>query len=133
MDYHVVDPDTVSPSEDHPCDRRSLTEAVDLTTLAAAVYTIDPGEQLPQTYHYHEQREEVFYVLDGELTVETPEGDYTVPTGQVFVAKPESPIRPYNPDDETDSVRVLGVGSPRYDIGRPYDPETDDVPGGDDE
>jgi uncharacterized cupin superfamily protein len=133
MDYNVVDPDTISPSEDHPCDRRSLTEAVDLTTLAAAVYTIDPGEQLPQTYHYHEQREELFYVLDGQLTVETPEGDYTVPTGQVFVAKPESPIRPYNPDDATDSVRVLGVGSPRYDIGRPYDPETDAVPGGDDE
>jgi quercetin dioxygenase-like cupin family protein len=128
MSYHVVDPEGLAPSDDHPCDRRSLTEAVDLSTLAAAVYTIEPGEQLPQTYHYHEQREELFYVLDGKLTVETPEGEYTVPAGQVFVAKPNSPIRPYNPDDGSDSVRVLGVGAPRYDIGRPYDPEKDDHP-----
>ena len=133
MSYHVVDPETLSRSEDHPCDRRSLTEALDLTTLAAAVYTIEPGEQLPQTYHYHDQREELFYVLEGELTVETPDGDYTVPAGQVFVAEPKSPIRPHNPEGETDPVRVLGVGAPRYDIGRPYDPETDEGPGGDSE
>jgi quercetin dioxygenase-like cupin family protein len=133
MDYHVVDPEELSPSEDHPCDRRSLTEAVDLTALAAAVYTIDPGEQLPQTYHYHEQREELFYVTEGELTVETPDDDYTVPAGQVFVAEPQSPIRPYNPESATESVRVLGIGAPRYDIGRPYDPETDDIPGSNDE
>jgi uncharacterized cupin superfamily protein len=128
MSYHVVNPDALPASEDHPCDRRSLTEAVDLSTLAAAVYTIDPGEQLPQTYHYHDQREELFYVLDGELTVETPDGEYTVPAGQVFVAEPKSPIRPFNPDDASDPVRVLGVGAPRYDMGRPYDPESGDVP-----
>lgn len=129
MEYHVVNPDERPASEGHPCDRRSLTEAVDLTTLAAAVYTIDPGEQLPQTYHYHDQREELFYALDGELAVETPGGEYTVPAGQVFVAEPKSPIRPYNPEGATDSVRVLGVGAPRYDIGRPYDPDSDEVPG----
>ena len=130
MSYHVVDPEAVDPTADHPCDRRSLTEAVDLSALAAAVYDIEPGEQLPQTYHYHDQREELFYVLDGTLTVETPEGEYTVPAGQVFVAEPKSPIRPYNPDDATASVRVFGVGAPRYDIGRPYDPEADEVPEG---
>lgn len=129
MEYHVVDPETLPPSEDHPCDRRSVTAAADLSTLAAAVYTIGPGEQLPRTYHYHDQREELFYVLDGELTVETPDGEYTVPAGQVFVAQPKSPIRPHNPDSATAPVRVLGVGAPRYDIGRPYDPAEDAVPG----
>lgn len=128
MDYHVVDPDALSPSEDHPCDRRSLTEAVDLSNLAVAVYDIAPGEQLPRTYHYHEQREELFYVLDGELAVETPEEAYTVDAGQVFVAEAKSPHRAHNPDRADDSVRVLGMGAPRYDIGRPFDPETDDVP-----
>lgn len=128
MGYHVVEPDSIDAPEDYPCDRRSLTEAVDLTTLAAAVYTIDPGEQLPRTYHYHDQREELFYVLDGTLAVETPDEDLTVTSGSVFVAEPKSPHRAYNPDDATVSVRVLGVGAPKYDIGRPYDPETDDHP-----
>ncbi|WP_340100746.1 cupin domain-containing protein [Salinibaculum salinum] len=130
MGYHVVDPETLSPSEDHPCDRRSLTEAVDLSALASAVYDIAPGEQLPRSYHYHDQREELFYIIDGNLTVETPDGDYTVPAGQVFVAEPKSPHRPFNPADADRSVRVLGVGAPRYDIGRPFDPETDELPDG---
>jgi mannose-6-phosphate isomerase-like protein (cupin superfamily) len=122
MGYHVVDPDELAATEDHPCDRRSITDAADLSTLAAAVYTVAPGEQLPQTYHYHEQREELFYVLSGTLTVETPEGEFTVEQDSVFVAEPESPIRPYNSADATSDVRVLGIGAPRYDIGRPYEP-----------
>lgn len=124
MEYHVVDPETIEPTADHPCDRRSLTDEVDLSTLAAAVYTIDPGEQLPRSYHYHDQREELFYVLAGALTVETPSGEYSVPADSVFVAKPKSPHRPYNPAAADAPVRVLGLGAPRYDIGRPYDPDS---------
>ena len=128
MEYHVVDPADIEPTEDHPCDRRSITDVADLSTLAAAVYELEPGEQLPRTYHYHEQREELFYVTDGTLTVETPDGHYEVPTGNVFVAKPNSPHRPHNPDDATDPVRVVGIGAPRFDIGRSYDPDADQVP-----
>jgi len=122
MGYHVLDPSALPRTDDHPCDRRSVSEAVDLETLAAAVYEIAPGEQLSRTYHYHDQREELFAVLDGQLTVETPEGTYTADEGELFVSEPKSPIRPYNPDDAADPVRVLGVGAPQYDIGRPYDP-----------
>ena len=128
MGYHVVDPTALAPTEDYPCDRRSITEAADLATLASAVYTIAPGEQLPRTYHYHEQREELFYVIDGTLSVETPDGEYAVPTGSVFVAEPDSPHRPYNPASADADVRVLGIGAPRYDIGRPYDPDSGAVP-----
>lgn len=123
MGYHVVDPDELEPSSDHPCDRRSIAEAAELAQLAAAVYEIEPGEQLSTTYHYHEQREELFYVIDGTLSVETPDRTYTVDAGSVFVAEPESPIRPYNPEAAGAPVRVLGVGAPPYDIGRPYDPD----------
>ncbi len=125
MGYHVVDPAAVEPTPDHPCDRRSITETADLNTLAAAVYELDPGEQLPRTYHYHEQREELFYVLSGSLAVETPEGTYDVEPDQVFVAEPDSPHRAYNPDDAPAPVRVLGVGAPRYDVAKPYEPERD--------
>ena len=121
MGYHVVDPDSLRPTPDHPCDRRSITEAVGLSALAAAVYRLEPGEQLPTTYHYHEQREEVFYVLDGTLHVETPDGEYIVERDAVFVAEPKSPHRAFNPADADANVRVLGVGSPLADPGLPYE------------
>jgi mannose-6-phosphate isomerase-like protein (cupin superfamily) len=122
MGYHVLDPDDLPPSPDHPCDRRSISEAAELAQLALAVYTMAPGEQLPTTYHYHEQREEAFFVVSGTLTVETPEGEHAVGTGQVFVAEPESPHRAYNPADADDEVRVVGMGAPKFDMAHPYDP-----------
>lgn len=129
MGYHVLDPDDLPGSPDHPCDRRSVSQAVELAQLALAVYTIEPGEQLPTTYHYHEQREEAFYVVDGALAIETPDGEYTAGPGEVFVAEPESPHRPHNPADADTAVRVVGMGAPKFDIARPFDPATDPLPG----
>jgi len=123
MGYHVVDPAGLDPTADHPSDRRSISETVDLTTLAAAVYEIAPGESLARTYHYHEAREELFYVLDGTLRVRTPEETYEVSAGSVFVAEPGSPHLAHVPDDATASARVLGVGAPGYDPAKPYDPD----------
>ena len=128
MGYHALDPADLPASPDHPCDRRSLTEAADLATLAAAVYTLAPGETLAQEYHYHDQREELFYVLSGTLHVETPEREYEVEPDETFVVEPRSPIRPYNPEEADGQVRVLGVGAPKFDIGRPYDPDVEGAP-----
>jgi len=130
MGYHVVDPADIDAAEDYPCDRRSIADAAGLSTVAAAVYELEPGDDLARTYHYHEQREEVFYVLEGTLAVETPDREYEVPAGSVFVAEPNSPIRPYNPDSAGGPVRVFGVGAPQYDIGKPYEPEADGNWGG---
>jgi len=121
MGYQVIDPATLADADEHPCTRRSITEAAGLSNLAMAVYELSPGEPLATDYHYHEQREEAFYVLDGELFVETPEREYTVRTGQVFLVEPDSPIRPYNPADAAEPVTVIGVGAPLYDPGRPYE------------
>jgi mannose-6-phosphate isomerase-like protein (cupin superfamily) len=125
MGYHHIDPDAMEPSPDHPCDRRSLAEAAELAQLAAAVYDLDPGEDLATTYHYHDQREELFYVLAGALHVETPDETFVVGADETFVVEPEHPIRPYNPADADAPVRVLGVGAPKFDIGRPYEPDVD--------
>ena len=129
MGYHHLDPAAMSPSPDHPCDRRSLAEAAELAQLAAAVYALEPGEQLSTQYHYHDQREELFYVLAGDLHVETPDETFVVGPDEVFVVDPESPIRPHNPASADESARVLGVGAPKFDIGRPYDPDADDAVG----
>jgi mannose-6-phosphate isomerase-like protein (cupin superfamily) len=125
MGYHHIDPDELAPSPDHPCDRRSLAEAADLAQLAAAVYDLAPGEDLATTYHYHDQREELFYVLAGDLHVETPDREFAIGADETFVVEPEQPIRPYNPADADEPVRVLGVGAPKFDIGQPYEPDAD--------
>jgi quercetin dioxygenase-like cupin family protein len=121
--YHCIDPDELTPTPDYPCDRRDVAEAADLGVLAAARYEIAPGEQLPRTYHYHEQREELFSVHEGTLTVETPEGDHELSAGEVFVADPGSPHRAYNPESAEGPVVVLGIGAPASDIAHPYDPD----------
>lgn len=123
MGYHVVDPRDLPRSPEHPCDRRSITEAVGLGTLALAEYELRPGEQLPTEYHSHEHREEAFVVLDGVLHVETPEGTYRVDAGEIFVIEPGNPHRAFAPEDADVPVRVVGVGAPLFDPARPYDPD----------
>lgn len=123
MGYHNLDPDDLPSTPDYPCDRRPLADAAGLASLAAAVYTVEPGEQLARAYHYHEQREELFYVLTGTLSVRTPDGTCAVDTGEVFIAEPGSPIFPHVPASAEQPARVLGVGAPAYDTGVPYDPE----------
>lgn len=121
--YHHIDPMALDPTPEHPCDRRSIAAAADLSLLAAAVYRLRPGEDLATEYHSHDQREELFYVLEGTLHVETPDREHVVGPDETFVVEPKSPIRPYNPVDADDAVRVLGVGAPQYDPGKPYEPD----------
>jgi mannose-6-phosphate isomerase-like protein (cupin superfamily) len=123
MGYHHLDPGDLDPTPDYPCDRRGISDAADLAALHAATYAMGPGEQLSRTYHDHQRREELFCVLSGRLHVETPDREYAVGEGEVFVAEPESPHRAYNPADADECVRVLGVGAPKSDIARPYEPD----------
>lgn len=122
MGYHHLDPDELPSTPDYPCDRRGISDAAELAALHAATYEMAPGEQLPRVYHYHDSREEAFYVLAGALHVETPEEEYVVEAGEVFVAEPGSPHRAFNPGDASGPVRVLGVGAPKSDIAHPYEP-----------
>jgi uncharacterized RmlC-like cupin family protein len=124
MGYQLLDPDNLAPTPEFPCDRRSISAPGGLSTLAAAIYTVQPDQQLTREYHPHEQREELFYVLAGTLHVRTPERTFEVEPDRVFFAGPDSPILPHVPETAPDAARVFGVGAPRYDPGRPYDPET---------
>lgn len=123
MGYQVLDPETIDPTPDRPCVHRSIGDAAGLSAVAMNVYDAEPGEQLPLAYHYHDRQEEAFYVLSGTLSVETPEGEFTVGADEVFVADPESPHRAYNADDAGEPVRVLAVGAPPADDAHPYEPE----------
>ncbi|MGM0590454.1 MAG: cupin domain-containing protein [Halobacteriota archaeon] len=125
MGYHVIDPTTIDPLPDRSATARPVSERGNLETLGIRFYDAHPGEQLPLAYHYHETQEEAFYVLDGELHVETPAQTFAVSAGELFVVEAGSPHRAYNPDTADTTVRVLAMGAPSDDSGVPHDPEVE--------
>ncbi|WP_158058574.1 cupin domain-containing protein [Halorussus halophilus] len=124
MGYHVIDPASVEPTPDRPCVQRAVGDEAGLENVAVNVYEVAPGEQIPLAYHYHDEQEEVFYVTEGDLHVETPDEEYVVPAGQVFVAEPDSPQLAYNPESADETVRALALGAPSVDDAHAYDPDS---------
>jgi uncharacterized cupin superfamily protein len=123
MGYHVIDPGEVDPTPDRPCVQRRVSDAADFSNVAVHVYEADPGEQIPLAYHYHDEQEEVFYVLASTLHVETPEREYAVDAGEVFAVEPGNAHRAYNPADADERVNVLAVGAPAdVNDGHAYEP-----------
>lgn len=123
MGYQVIDPGSLEPMGDRPVDARSISDAAGLKNMGVRLYHVEPGEQLPLTYHYHETQEEIFHVLDGRLTVETPDQVFRVEAGEVFVADPESPHRAHNPASADAPVRVFAVGAPAASDAVEYRPD----------
>ena len=112
MGYRVLDTDDVAPSDDRPCELRSLTEPANLDQMAINRFRAEPGEMLPLAYHYHDDQEEAFYVLSGTLRIETPDETYEVPEDGLFAVDPGSPQRAFNPVDAETPVDVLAIGAP---------------------
>jgi uncharacterized cupin superfamily protein len=125
MGYHVVDPDSLDPFSDRPVDARSVSDAADLKNVGLRRYDAEPGQQLPLAYHYHDQQEEAFFVVEGTLHVETPDGEFVVDASEVFVAESSSPHRAFNPADATESVRVIAIGAPSVDDAHQYEPSSE--------
>ncbi|UPV75660.1 cupin domain-containing protein [Halorussus limi] len=123
MGYHVIDPETVEPTPDRPCVQRAVGDAAGLENVALNFYEVEPGEQIPLAYHYHDDQEEVFYVEAGDLRVETPEGQRVVPEGSILVVEPDSPQRAFVPEDADESVRTLVLGAPPTDDVHAYEPD----------
>ena len=126
MGYHLVDPADLEQWDDRPTDVRSLSAAAGYdyhdSKIGMRVYDLAPGEQPGLQYHYHDEQVEVFYVLEGELHVETPDREYAVESGQFFVAEPESPHRAFNPASSEETAVVVAVGAPPVSDGHAYDP-----------
>lgn len=123
MGYHVIDVADLPVTPDRPSERRSISEAADLENLGLHEFRVAPGEMVPLAYHYHDEQEEAFYVVDGAIAVETPEGEKHVEAGSVFVAKPGSPHRAFVPANADGVARVLAIGAPSVDDAHVYDDE----------
>jgi len=120
--YHHVPLDEVEPTPDRPCLRRSISETAALENVAVNLYEPAPGEAIPLAYHVHDEQEEVFYVVSGELSVETPEETHVVRSNEALVVEPGSPQRAFVAEDADGPARVLAVGAPAVDDVHPYEP-----------
>jgi len=122
MGYHVIDPEELEPEPDRPSEMRYVSEAAGLENVGLRVYAVEPGEEIPLSgLHYHDEQEEVFYVLAGVLSVETPERIHSVAAGQFFVAEPGSAHRAHNAADVEETLRVIGLGAPPVSDGHAYE------------
>ncbi|MEF8807546.1 cupin domain-containing protein [Natronomonas sp.] len=121
MGYHHIAVDDIEPTPDRPSLQRSISDTAGLENVAVNYYEADPGEDLPLAYHYHDDQEEVFYVLSGTLFVETPDGTVEVGADEVFVVEPDSPQRAHNPASASEPVTTLVVGAPAVDDVHPYE------------
>ncbi|USZ73688.1 cupin domain-containing protein [Natronosalvus halobius] len=121
MGYHTVSIDDIPSHPKHECDRRTLSAILELEHVGLSVYTVNPGEQVPQHYHLHETQEELFYVLDGEMKVETPATEYTVNSDEIFVVEPGNYHRAFNSETAEETLRVIAIGGPNVRDGKIHD------------
>lgn len=122
MSYDIIDPDAIESRPDIPGDHRYVQDATDLNHLSMQFIQASPGESFVP-YHYHEEQEEVFYVLSGKLHVRTPDREYVVAAGQVFVTQPGNPLQPYVPESAESGVGAIILNAPQTDDFRSYDPD----------
>jgi mannose-6-phosphate isomerase-like protein (cupin superfamily) len=88
-----------------------LDEAAGASTFGCNLYEADPGEQLPWGYHRHPDHEELFVVLSGELTVDTPDGPFVLGPDEALFVPRDHRNRARATGEEP--VRVLAVGAPK--------------------
>ncbi|WP_123537758.1 cupin domain-containing protein [Halosimplex salinum] len=121
MGYHHVVVSELDPTPDRPSVRRSVSEAAGLENVAVNRYEVEPGESVPLAYHYHDEQEEVLYVLSGTLSVETPERTYEVGADEALAVEPDSPQRAYVAESADGRAVVLAIGAPAVDDVHPYE------------
>ena len=66
-----------------------VAEAEEGCECKVAVYEIFPGKA-NYPYHYHSNRTEVFYIIEGSGILITPEGEHPVSAGDIIICPPSA-------------------------------------------
>jgi mannose-6-phosphate isomerase-like protein (cupin superfamily) len=94
-------------------DVRQLTDALGVTGFSFNHFELAPGDSSAHSMHRHPEQEEVFYVLDGTVTVERPAGepDVEVDADEVVRVPPDTSQFVVNRGEEP--ATMLAFGAPR--------------------
>jgi len=109
--YVKLEVDSLSDAPSPTSGKKEIDEAVGAEAFGLNHYLARPGEQVSMGYHRHPAHEELFYVLEGELTFETPDGEFVVGAGEVFFVPPDAPQKGHASGEEP--ARFLAIGAPK--------------------
>lgn len=91
--------------------RWQLGPALELDGYSLNVAVLEPGERLPRSgYHYHDDQEECFYVVEGRCRAEVEGGREDFAPDDVLVVRRGSPQLIHNPFEA--ACKLLAVGVP---------------------
>jgi len=90
--------------------RRPLGKELDAEGMALNYFELAPGESFAFGYHRHADQEEVFFVVAGEATFETEDGETVVGEGEAVRFEPGEYQQGWNRGDER--VVALALGAP---------------------
>ena len=108
---HISIDDVESSATERGVDRRKLAGPLDTSNIAINRYVLEPGERFAESLHAHMDQEEVFIVLEGEVTFELRDSGVTVgENGAVRFAPGEFQS---GKNDSEDKVVALALGAPR--------------------
>jgi mannose-6-phosphate isomerase-like protein (cupin superfamily) len=86
-----------------------LARSEDTPRFNVGIITVQPHKDGPEL-HVHQEEDDSFYVLEGELTIQTADGEFTAPAG-TFVLVPPGVVHTFcNRGDEI--ARILNVHAP---------------------
>jgi uncharacterized cupin superfamily protein len=92
---------------------RAIGRALGAEALGACLYEVPPGQRM-WPYHFHYANEELAIVLEGQLTLRTPEDETEVgPWGAVLFPRGPEHARQLRNDGE-EPARVLVVSTMRH-------------------
>lgn len=102
----------VNPLEfDADRDLRRLSDPLDTEDVAINHYTLAPGEAFSDGMHAHMDQEEVFLVVEGTATFETPDGTHKVNEGEAVRFAPGEYQQGRNEGDG--ELRAFALGAPK--------------------
>lgn len=109
-DYRKVSVEELPDAPNPTRHKREVDEAVGATEFGFNLFVADPGERAPWGYHRHPTHEELFYVLEGALHVETPVDEFQIGPGEAFFIPADHPncARAGN-----EGARFIAVGAPK--------------------
>jgi mannose-6-phosphate isomerase-like protein (cupin superfamily) len=98
-------------NSDKPGRRWEVSPQLGIGDYNFNVAVLEPGERLSQNaYHYHDEQEEFYYVVDGRCRVEVEDGSFDAETDDVVRFDEAVPHMLHNPYD--DSCKIVAIGSP---------------------
>ena len=108
-DHHAIDDFATNP--DKPGRRWELSPQLGIHAYNFNIAVLERGDALSQNgYHYHENQQEFFYVVDGRCQVEVEDGAFRLREDEVARFDEGIVHLVHNPFEEP--AKLVAVGSP---------------------